>query len=394
MAYTKNNWAIYDPNLPDDQQEDAFITLAKLENIEAGIEAAHNLTSAPGPQGEPGKDGVDGKDGEQGLQGEPGKDGYTPVKGTDYFTEEDKNEIVEAVISTQKNEPYYDEELNKFFACGVHVNIYAAEEAGKLKITWLDNQELIVPENIYIFGGCASEDKVAYYPATSIAVYGGNIDTVLGGCFGNGLVGNATVIVNGGKFDYVCGAGMHWADKNAHHNHVGHADVVINDAENISCICGGTASGVCSAGSTKITVNGGTAGVVMAGGTNGYTGNGEIVINGGTVRSVQAGNRGTLGNVKITVNGGTVTNAVYSGVGDTGTFVKSELHILGGSVNKVAPGKYAGVEDTAAERVSGTYREGVITDENAASLHLVKVMTIEDLHKKLVDAGVLTEVTE
>lgn len=390
MAYTKNNWAIYNPELPDDQQDDAFITLAKLQNIESGIEEAHKLAEES-VAGTPGKDGADGKDGQDGKDG---ADGYTPVKGTDYFTEEDKKEIVDAVLATQKNEPYFDEELNKFFACGVHVNVYAAEEAGKLKITWLTNgagNELIVPENIYIFGGCASEDKVAYYPATSIAVYSGNIDTVLGGCFGNGLVGNATVIINGGKFDYVCGGGMHWAVKNAHHNHVGHADIVINDAENIACVCGGTASGVCSTGSNKITVNGGTIGVLMAGGTNGYTGNGEIVMNGGTVRSAQAGNRGTLGNIKITVNDGTITNAVYSGVGDTATFVKSELHILGGSVNKVAPGKYAGVEDTAAERVSGTYREGIIADENAASLHLVKVMTIEDLHKKLVDAGVLVE---
>jgi hypothetical protein len=132
----------------------------------------------------------------------------------------------------------------------------------------------------------------------------------------------------------------------------------------------------------------------MLGGTNGYLGDGELIINGGTIRSAQAGNRGTLGNIKIAVNGGTITNAVYSGVGDTGTFVKSELHILGGTVNKVAPGKYAGVEDTAAERVSGTYREGIITDENAAKLHLVKVMTIEDLYNKLIGAGVLTTMVE
>ena len=34
-----------------------------------------------------------------GEPGEPGKDGYTPVKGTDYWTEEDKAEIVAAVCS-------------------------------------------------------------------------------------------------------------------------------------------------------------------------------------------------------------------------------------------------------------------------------------------------------
>ena len=36
-------------------------------------------------------------DGKQGAQGVPGKDGHTPVKGVDYFTQEDKQEIIDAV---------------------------------------------------------------------------------------------------------------------------------------------------------------------------------------------------------------------------------------------------------------------------------------------------------
>ena len=376
MSYTKNIWSIYNPNLPDDQQEGAFITKAKLENIENGIESAHNLIeNAEVVAGKDGKDGVDGKD------------GYTPVKGTDYFTEEDKKEIVDAVVATQKNEPYYDEELNKFFACGVHVNVYAAEE-GKLKITWSgnsENNEVIVPDNIDVFGGCASGDKVAYYPATSIAVYSGKLDSVIGGCYGNGIVGNSTIIVNGGTMQYVAGAGMHWNDKNARRNNTGHADIVLNNAEKVDYVCGGTPSGACTIGSAKIIVNDGTYGVIMAGGTNGYTGYGEIIVNDGTVRSVQAGNRGTLGNIKITVNGGTVTNAVYSGVGDTGTFVKSELFLNGGKINKIAPGKYAGVEDTAAERVSGTYVNGVIADDMAAKLHLTKIVSVDQMLQRIID---------
>lgn len=33
------------------------------------------------------------------IKGDPGKDGKTPVKGTDYFTEEDKTELVNAVLA-------------------------------------------------------------------------------------------------------------------------------------------------------------------------------------------------------------------------------------------------------------------------------------------------------
>lgn len=38
-------------------------------------------------------------DGEKGEKGEAGKDGYTPVKGIDYYTDADRAEIVDAVIA-------------------------------------------------------------------------------------------------------------------------------------------------------------------------------------------------------------------------------------------------------------------------------------------------------
>lgn len=47
-----------------------------------------------GPQG---LQGIQGPQGLQGDKGEKGDDGYTPVKGTDYFTEADKQEFIEAV---------------------------------------------------------------------------------------------------------------------------------------------------------------------------------------------------------------------------------------------------------------------------------------------------------
>ena len=106
--------------------------------VDAAIDAVE-LTPGPqgpeGPQGAPGKDGKDGapgpkgdtgpagpagpagKDGapgQQGPQGEPGapgapgQDGHTPVKGTDYWTETDKAEIVADVIAAL---PIYNGEV-------------------------------------------------------------------------------------------------------------------------------------------------------------------------------------------------------------------------------------------------------------------------------------------
>jgi hypothetical protein len=60
-------------------------------------------TGPIGPQGIPGKPGPigpEGKEGPIGPQGPAGKDGYTPIKGVDYFTEEDKAELM---ISAKDN---------------------------------------------------------------------------------------------------------------------------------------------------------------------------------------------------------------------------------------------------------------------------------------------------
>ena len=43
--------------------------------------------------------GTDGKDGTNGTDGKDGADGKTPVKGEDYFTEEDKAELVSDVLA-------------------------------------------------------------------------------------------------------------------------------------------------------------------------------------------------------------------------------------------------------------------------------------------------------
>lgn len=51
-------------------------------------------TGATGPQGPAGKDGANGKD---------GKDGYTPVKSVDYYTDADKQEIVNLVLAALPN---------------------------------------------------------------------------------------------------------------------------------------------------------------------------------------------------------------------------------------------------------------------------------------------------
>ena len=62
-----------------------------------GITITNNVISSSSSQGP------------QGPQGPAGKDGHTPVKGTDYWTESDKQEIINAVVAsfTDGNEVSY-----------------------------------------------------------------------------------------------------------------------------------------------------------------------------------------------------------------------------------------------------------------------------------------------
>lgn len=74
---------------------------------EATNEALAQAKASGEFDGQPGKDGKDGKDGargargekgEPGTPGEPGEPGYTPVKGVDYYTEADKQDMAAAVL--------------------------------------------------------------------------------------------------------------------------------------------------------------------------------------------------------------------------------------------------------------------------------------------------------
>lgn len=56
-------------------------------------------TGEKGDKGDPGKDGADGLPGAKGDKGDKGDDGYTPIKGTDYWTAADKAGIVSDTLS-------------------------------------------------------------------------------------------------------------------------------------------------------------------------------------------------------------------------------------------------------------------------------------------------------
>ena len=66
---------------------------------EATNEALAQAKASGEFDGADGAQGPQGPQGETGPQGPAGADGYTPIKGTDYFTESDKTELVNSVLA-------------------------------------------------------------------------------------------------------------------------------------------------------------------------------------------------------------------------------------------------------------------------------------------------------
>ena len=277
--------------------------------------------------------------------------------------------------------PYYDEVDNVVYGCGMGITIEAAEEAGMIKVKWADTkgeQEFTAPENINIYGGGDGVDNPVNYPAACVTMNSGKVKYIYGGNR-RGSIGNVVIIVNGGSLAGVV-AGGHSAG--TRESIVGHAEVIINNTDNEPGLVYAGGQGLSVVGTTRLNMNGGSIGWLTAGGSHGHTAMAEVIVNGGKVKVLQGCNRGTMGTIKTTINGGTIEN-VYAG-GETGdasvnaTYAKCEMNINGGTIGAISAGTNGGVE--SAEKVSGIYMEGVISDDVAAAMNLEKAsMPITDI---------------
>lgn len=85
-------------NLTWDASTDLLPDVA-VANIK-GEKGDRGETGARGLKGEKGDTGARGETGEKGDTGAPGKDGYSPIRGVDYWTAADKQEIIDDVLDT------------------------------------------------------------------------------------------------------------------------------------------------------------------------------------------------------------------------------------------------------------------------------------------------------
>ena len=247
------------------------------------------------------------------------------------------------------------------------------------------------PAGYNIIGGCLNDNC----HSASIIVNSGNIKNIYGGADGDGSVSEVSIVLNGGTVVAVCGAGAPDLQETGKANHTGKVSIVVNNTDNTVMVYGGGYS-YAAVGETEVIINGGTLNYLTAGGSNGFTGNGKLIVHGGTITTVQAVNRGFVGAADILIDGGTV-NALYAGVepdnGDvmttaTGTVGHTTMHLLGGTIN----GLYAGANNSVKDFdptgiVSGVYYDGVLQDNTQAEkLNLTKITKSDVEHKDLEQA--------
>ena len=122
-----------------------------------GIQGEKGEKGDKGDQGEPGATGAAGPQGPKGDKGDKGDkgpagaNGYTPVKGTDYFTEADKTELVAMVTESLGGNPvfgYVDENNNIIvsgnLADGTYFVKYEMEDGSTVDIG-----DLVLDTNVY-----------------------------------------------------------------------------------------------------------------------------------------------------------------------------------------------------------------------------------------------------
>ena len=346
-----------------------------------------------GPQGEVGPEGPQGPAGEQGPegpQGPQGEDGYTPVKGVDYFTEEELNELmyddaelkerVEVLETINlETKPYIDKD-GMLVLCGCPAVARGVGEEVHVVVRFFNDEE---DKFIFTADEFAKTRICMGYGAEGIGTKRNIVETTLelydldrvgiidGGSQVTGEVGTVNIIAERCNFiDGIQGArAMQGGERNIVHNF----NVRVKDVKSIYTLYGG-GNGYSVTWNSNILVEGETEiDYLIAGGSNGYTNKSRIVMNGGHAKIMQGVNRGILNRAELILNGGVVDNFYVAGEVDPGvTGVQHEgyVELNGGEVVKFSKGNSGLQEFTGV--VEGHIMECVVAEGDVSMLEKVE----------------------
>ena len=347
--------------------------------------------------------GPEGPQGLQGPQGEKGEDGYTPIKGIDYFTQEELDEIkyddsnLRELIDEQK--PYLADiaayPTSKFlFACGQPMTVepntnfkYNAnypEDAVAFVYRWNDGFECIMVEKeeaakVYLVGGYGHKNVGARrsIPQTNMKIKDVKIKGLVGGNYFEGMVGHVNIEAENCEFVAVMGGGWCGASVNGKATRMNVADdisIKMTNCKVTSTLYGGSqGNGVSD--DVYVELNNCEIGWLTAGGSNGMTRNAVIEMNGGKVKVAQSTNRGIVYNAKFILNDGVVEKLYFGGETEdntvNGIIENGFVELNGGKVNKFCFGTDNGVEMVTGD-IKGTIMDCEVVDGDISMLERIE----------------------
>lgn len=274
-----------------------------------------------------------------------------------------------------------------FFANGTPITISARDdgEEGAL-ISW-DGGSQVVSPNVTVFGAGHEEDAI--YETTSITMNGGKVRNLFGGGLHKSHVVTANIVVNGGTVTggiqgggaaslLHCHGTYYAGDPKNSPTVVEKANVIVNKMEEKGYTVYGGGEGISYTGSTNVKVIEGSWDYVIAGGSNGYTGDATLEVLGGTIGVVQSVNRGSMDSADIEISGGTITSAYVGGepdAGVTGTIGAANMSIVGGTVTNVAVGTNGGQNIPATDVATLMYKEEVVENIDTSGFKQENIVT-------------------
>ena len=343
-----------------------------------------------GVQGEKGDQGEVGPQGPEGPKGEKGEDGYTPVKGVDYFTEEELNELLYndseikeriEVLETinLETKPYIDKN-GMLVLCGcpavargvgeeVHVVVrFFNDEEDKFVFT----KEEFAKLRICMGYGAEGVGTKRNIVETTLELY--DIDKVFiidGGSQVTGEIGTVNIIAE--RCNYIDGIQGARAMDGGERNIVHNFNVRVKDVKLIDTLFGG-GNGYSVVWNSNILVEGDTElNYLIAGGSNGYTNKSRIVMNDGHAKVIQGVNRGILNRAELILNGGRVDNFYLAGEPDpsvTGVQHEAYIELNGGEIVKFAKGN-SGLQPFEG-KVEGRIIDCVVNEGDVSMLEKVE----------------------
>ena len=346
---------------------------------------------------------VQGPQGEVGPQGPKGEDGYTPVKGVDYFTEEELKELmyndseIRELIDEEK--PYLADvtayPTSKFlFACGQPMTVEPntgfkynenyPEDAVAFVYRWTEGFECIMVEKeeaakVYLVGGYGDKNVGARrsIPQTNMKVRDVKIKGLVGGNYFEGMVGHVNIEAENCEFVTVMGGGWCGAPVNNNATRMNVADDISIKMTNckVSSTLFGGSQGNGVSDDVYLELNNCEIGWLTAGGSNGMTRNAVVEMNGGNVKVVQSINRGIVYNARFVLNDGTVEKLYFGGETEdssvNGIIENGFVELNGGKVNKFCFGTNNGIE-MIVEDIKGTIMDCVVAEGDVSMLEKVE----------------------